>query len=117
MKLRRNESCPRHRSLSCCGREQIQKERRIRLGVQRIEDPHQARRCRELRSPAEMRKLLNRKIGDQNGKCAICHKEFTAYGYCALCRNRHKERNADFQNMPTSHHGVTGSLRWPWVRL
>ena len=27
-----------------------------------------------------MRKLLNRKIAEQNGKCAICHKEFAKYG-------------------------------------
>ena len=26
-----------------------------------------------------MRKLLNRKIAEQNGKCAICHKEFSEY--------------------------------------
>src|SRR6202035_4462957 len=29
--------------------------------------------------PAEMRKLLNRKIVDQDKKCAICHEEFTDY--------------------------------------
>lgn len=51
----------------------------IRLGVQRIEDPHHPRGYRELRSPAEMRKLLNRKIVEQGGKCAICHEEFTDY--------------------------------------
>ena len=79
MKLRRNESCPIHRSLSCCGREQAHRERRLRLGVQRIEDPHHPRGYRELRSPAEMRKLLNRKIVEQGGKCAICHDEFTEY--------------------------------------
>ena len=79
MKLRRNEFCPIHRSLSCCGREQARKERRIRLGVQRIEDPRHPRGYRELRSPAEMRKVLNRKIAEQNGKCAICHQEFTEY--------------------------------------
>ena len=79
MKLRRNEFCPIHRSLSCCGRQQPQKERRLRLGIQRIEDPHHPRGYRELRSPAEMRKLLNRKIAEQNGKCAICHKKFTEY--------------------------------------
>jgi len=28
---------------------------------------------RKLRSPAEMRKLLNRKIVEQDRKCAICH--------------------------------------------
>lgn len=77
MKLRRNEPCPIHRSVFCCGREQIRKEHRVRLGVQRIEDPHHPRGYRELRSPAEMRKLLNRKIIEQGRKCAICHEEFT----------------------------------------
>lgn len=33
----------------------------------------------ELRSPAEMRKLLNRKIVEQTGICAICEEEFTGY--------------------------------------
>ena len=81
MKLRKNEYCPIHRSRFCCGREQSQKQRKLRLGVQRIDDydPHHPRGYRELRSPAEMRKLLNRKIAEQNGKCAICHKEFTEY--------------------------------------
>ena len=80
MKLRRNEFCPIHRSLFCCGREQARRQRRLRLGVQRIEDPHHPRGYRELRSPGEMRKLLNRKIAEQNGKCAICHEEFSEYG-------------------------------------
>ncbi len=79
MKLRRNEYCPIHRSLFCCGREQARKERGFRLGVQRIEDPHHPRGYRELRSPAEMRKLLNRKIVEQDGRCAICHEIFTGY--------------------------------------
>ena len=51
----------------------------MRLGVQRIEDPHHPRGYRELRSPAEMRKLLNRKIVEKDRKCAICHEEFTDY--------------------------------------
>jgi 5-methylcytosine-specific restriction endonuclease McrA len=79
MKLRRKELCPIHRSVSCCGRQQTRKEQRLRLGVQRIEDPHHPRGYRELRSPAEMRKLLNRKIVEQDGKCAICHETFTDY--------------------------------------
>jgi hypothetical protein len=85
MRLRRNEYCPIHRSLSCCGREPIRKERKAtitRMGVQRIEDPHHPRGYRELRSPAEMRKLLNRKIVEQDRKCAICHEEFTDYNDC-----------------------------------
>lgn len=79
MKLRRNEFCPIHRSVFCCGRDQARKEQRLRRGVQRIDDPHHPRGYRELRSPAEMRKLLNRKIAEQSGKCAICHKEFAEY--------------------------------------
>jgi hypothetical protein len=76
MRLRRNEYCPIHRSLFCCGREQARKEHRVRVGVQRIEDPHHPRGYRELRSPAEMRKLLNRKIVEQDRKCAINAEEF-----------------------------------------
>ena len=81
MKLRRNEFCPIHRSISCCGRELVQKGSRVRrLGVQRIEDPHHPRGYRELRSKGEMRKLLNRKIVEQNRQCAICEVAFTNYG-------------------------------------
>src|SRR6266478_6530992 len=79
MKLRRNEFCPIHKSVSCCGRKLIPKPKLIRLGVQRIEDSHHPRGYRELRSPAEMRKLLNRKIVEQDRKCALCHEEFTDY--------------------------------------
>ena len=79
MRLRRNEFCPIHKSVSCCGREHVPKPRLIRLGVQRVEDPHHPRGYRELQAPAEVRKLLNRKIVEQDGECAICHKEFTHY--------------------------------------
>jgi hypothetical protein len=65
MKLRRNEVCPVHRSFFCCGRESVGKTRHVRVGIQRIEDPHHPRGYRELRSRAEMRKLLNRKIVEQ----------------------------------------------------
>ena len=79
MKLRKNEYCPIHHSRSCCGREQAQKERRFRPGVRRLEDPHHPRGYRELRSSSEMRKLLNRKIIEQGGKCAVCHEAFSDY--------------------------------------
>jgi len=80
MKLRRNEYCPIHRSRYCCGREPIRRDPRlIRPGVQRVEDPHHTRGYRELRSPAEMRKLLKRKIVKQQSRCAICLEEFTDY--------------------------------------
>jgi len=67
MKLRRNEFCPIHRSLFCCGREQARKEHRLQLGVQRVEDPHHPRGYRELWSPGEMRKLLNRRSWSRMG--------------------------------------------------
>jgi hypothetical protein len=79
MKLRSNEPCPIHRSLFCCGREQVRKPTRLQPGIRRLEDPHHPRGYRELRSPAEMRKLLNRKIVEQNQICPICLKEFTDY--------------------------------------
>jgi hypothetical protein len=66
MRLRSNELLPIHRSFSCCGREFLSKPKLIRLGVQRV-DPHHPRGYRELQSPAEMRKLLNRKTVQQPG--------------------------------------------------
>ncbi len=77
MKLRRHDYCPLHKSLFCCGREQKRKLRRYSVGVQRIEDPHHPRGYRERRSPAEMKKLLNRKIVEQGMKCGICGETFT----------------------------------------
>jgi hypothetical protein len=47
--------------------------------VQRIEDSHHPRGYRELRSKAEIRKLLDRKIIEQNRQCAICQVAFTNY--------------------------------------
>lgn len=80
MKLRRNEYCPIHRSRYCCGREPTHRAPSlIRPGIQRVEDPHHPRGYRELRSPAEMRKLLKRKVLEQGGRCAICREEFTDY--------------------------------------
>lgn len=72
MKLRRNQYCPNHRSLSCCGREAVQKETRVRkLGLQRIEYPHHPRGHAELRAKAEVLKLLNRKIVEENQLSAV----------------------------------------------
>jgi hypothetical protein len=79
MRLRANEVCPIHKSTCCCGREMIPKVRVMRPGVQRVEDSHHPRGYRELRSPAEMKKLLKRKVIEQNNKCAICLEEFTDY--------------------------------------
>ena len=80
MKLRRNQYCPIHRSLCCCGRETIPRIRRVnQLGLQRIEDPNHPRGYRELRSNAEMRRLHNRKVVEQDTECALCHVTFTNY--------------------------------------
>ncbi len=38
MKLRANEVCPIHKSLSCCGRERIAKPRLIRLEILMTDD-------------------------------------------------------------------------------
>jgi|SRR5579863_2384923 len=77
MRLRTNEFYPIHRSMTCCGRETLPKPRLVRLGVQRVEDPHHRRGYRELRSPAETRRLLDRNVRQPAGICAICHEEFT----------------------------------------
>jgi hypothetical protein len=80
MRLRRNQLCPIHRSLACCGREPVLKDKRTRqMGVRRIQDPQHPRGYREIRSNAEMRKLMDRKITAQNGVCALCKGHFTDY--------------------------------------
>jgi hypothetical protein len=81
MKLRPKQLCPIHRSLFCCGREAISRERRQRqIGVRRIDDPLHPRGYREIRSNAEMRKLMDKKIAAQNGICALCKEGFADYG-------------------------------------
>src|SRR5215472_16053316 len=76
MKLRQKERCPIYKSLFCCGREQSKTLKNL-VGVQRIEDPHHSKGYREIRSPAEMKKLLTRKIAEQDMKCGICGEPFT----------------------------------------
>src|SRR5260370_41782601 len=46
MKLRHNEYCPIHRSLSCCGRELTHRVRSLQPSVRRVEDPHHPRGIR-----------------------------------------------------------------------
>ena len=97
VKLHRNEYCPIHHSLFCSGREKTPKECRLQLGIQRIDDRDHPRGYRELRSPAEMRKLLNRKIVAQDRKCAICQKEFNDYNDIVPdhgCPDGHGRRSA-----------------------
>src|SRR5215472_17021624 len=76
MKLRKNEYCPTHKAVFCCGRKDEQRRTRGWVAVQRLEDPHHPRGYRELRSPAEMHKLLARKIIEQDMKCGICGEPF-----------------------------------------
>lgn len=78
MRLRQNQICPIHHSRFCCGREAVRTEQRFhQIGVRRVDDPHHPRGYRELRSNAELRKLMNRKIAEQHGKCALCGEKFT----------------------------------------
>ena len=77
MKLHRNQYCPIHHSRVCCGREKAPKARHLTMGVERINDPNHPRGYRELRSPAELRKVLTQKISEQQGNCGICHLPFT----------------------------------------
>jgi hypothetical protein len=81
MRLRRNQLCPIHRSLACCGREAIPKGKRAhQMGVRRIDDPQHPRGYREIRSNFEMRKLKEGKIAAQISTCALCKERFTDYG-------------------------------------
>ena len=107
-RLRINELCPIHKSLSCCGRENLPRPKFVRLGVQRIEDPHHPRGYRELRSPAEVRKLHNRKIREQAGICAICHEEFTDYNDVVLDHRNPKRMGGVWRD---DHPDEKGSTR------
>ena len=80
MRLRRNQLCPIHRSLACCGRQRVAKEKRVGpMGIRHIDDPQHPRGYREMRSNGEMQKLLDRKILAQNGICVLCKGQFTDY--------------------------------------
>jgi len=79
MKLSKNELCPIHGSRTCCGRTTPTGKRSLRMGLQRIEDPRHPRGYREHRSPAEMRRLLKKKIREQNCRCALCGREFRRF--------------------------------------
>lgn len=50
------------------------------MGARLIDDPYHPRGYREIRSSAEMRKLMDKKIVAQNCECAICNEKFTDYG-------------------------------------
>lgn len=77
MRLRPNEVCPIHRSISCCGRELIPKVTLVRIGIQRIEDPHHPRGYRELRSPAEMKKVIEAQ--ERRTERNLCHVQGTIH--------------------------------------
>jgi hypothetical protein len=74
MRLRRNEYCPVHKSISCCGREHVPKPRTIRLGVQRIDDPHHPRGYRELRSASEIGSFSTSRLWSRIGSARSATK-------------------------------------------
>ncbi len=83
-RLTKNALCPIHRSRFCCGRARKEQPSAIKGitkcgGVTRIPDEHHPRGYREIRTPAELRRLKDKKIREQEGKCGICHKDFTDY--------------------------------------
>jgi hypothetical protein len=72
MKLRANELCPIHGSLYRCGRTFSPNQSCFDEGEgQRIEDPHQSRAYSGLRSAAEMGRLPNRRIVEQDRICTV----------------------------------------------
>ena len=88
MKLNPKELCPIHHSRLCCGRETVFTPRKqqgrwehVRAGVRRIKDQFADHPdgYRYKLSPAEMRKVLNKKIIEQDGRCAGCAEYFTDY--------------------------------------
>jgi hypothetical protein len=89
VKLKLSELCPIHRRRDCCGRSEFvryekpphPKWEQVRPGVRRIRDERADHPdgYRYKLSPAEMKKVLNRKIQEQSGICAHCHKEFLDY--------------------------------------
>jgi len=77
MKLKPGQLCPLHRKRNCCRdqtgeRKPSWKMKQVAPGVRRQEDPYHPRGYRELRSPAALRELVNRKLVEQDGKCCVC---------------------------------------------
>lgn len=80
---------------------------RIRLlqqGVRRVEDPHQPRGYRELRSPGEMRKLLNGKVVEQDGICPICLEDLTDYNDVVPNPKGPKGMGGGMARLPSGQH-------------
>ena len=87
MILSPSERCPLHKNYKCpCHRIQGRKQPKgskwetVRLGVRRIRDQFADHPdgYRYKLSPAEMRKVLLKKIEEQLGRCALCGEPFTS---------------------------------------
>ena len=81
------ERCPIHKSWTCsCHRVRTYKRTNhakwetVRIGVRRIKDQFadHSDGYRYKLSPAEMRKVLLKKIEEQLGRCALCGEPFTS---------------------------------------
>ena len=87
MILSPSERCPIHKSWTCsCHRVRTYKRTNhakwetVRIGVRRIKDQFADHPdgYRYKLSPAEMRKVLLKKIEEQLGRCALCGEPFTS---------------------------------------
>lgn len=90
MRLTRKQRCPLHpRQMACVCRGDVARQFRkpsskwetVRPGVRRIKDEHADHPdgYRYKLSPAEMRKVVDRKIQEQNGLCSIGGESLTDY--------------------------------------
>jgi len=89
VKLRRDELCPLHHSLTCCGRllepdkfrSSSGKWETVKPGVRRIRDrfADHPDGYRYKLSPAEIKKVLDRKIREQHGVCPACNLAMEDY--------------------------------------
>jgi hypothetical protein len=90
MRLKTNQLCMIHNRRDCCGRRQTKsiqlssgggpakrKYASFEPGVTLIPDEHHPRGYRERRSPAAMRRVLERKVKTQGKRCGICSLPFT----------------------------------------
>jgi hypothetical protein len=81
MKLRANERCPIHGRRDCCGRAEFSRFRKAKHSklVQVAPGVWQYPDGRIRRSKSAMKRLLEKKIAEQQNRCFWCGEEFTDF--------------------------------------